>query len=127
MTHPVIEPAQLTQRAEGVYAPLGFDPRHMPSSGAVRILRDDLRAHYGDAAIGGNVMPVIQWRLHPVVLRLHETRVLNYKYVFCTPLVGPLLDLVWYVQGAAPGNHPGWQLSNGSYFIYHHNLTEPIR
>ena len=127
MNHPVIEPAQLTQRAQGIYAPLGFDVRHTPSSGAIQILRDDLRAHYGDAVIRDDVMPVISWRLHPTVLRLNQTRVLNYKYVFCTPLIGPLLDLVWYVQGAAWGLNPNWQLSNGTYFIYHHNLTEPIR
>lgn len=127
MTHPVIEPTFLPSGAERVYAPLGFDPRHDPHPGALQVLTADLRAHYGDAVFTDDVVPVISWRLHPTVLRLNQTRVLNYKYVFCTPLIGPLLDLVWYVQGAAWGLNPNWQLSNGTYFIYHHNLTEPIR
>ncbi|AGI12328.1 hypothetical protein FF47_56 [Mycobacterium phage FF47] len=106
---------------EGVYAPLGFPPAHQPSSGAIQALIDDLRAHYGSL---GNVVPVITWRMHPLVLRLYGglPRHLDHSYLFVTPLVGPLLDLVWYVQGVVPGDHPDWELSNGSYYIYHKAL-----
>lgn len=125
--NPVIPAGQLRTGAERIYAPLGFPPEHVPSSGALQVLTDDLRAYYGDAVMLGAgylVEPVITWRLNPIVMRLHDgkQRRLETCYVFCTPLVGPLLDLVWYVQGAAMGSNLAWQWTAKGTFIYHHSL-----
>lgn len=115
----------IDELAPGVaYGAFGFNHQQQPSSSALERATAALRAHYGGFVITQDVVPVIMWRAHPLLVRLpeHMVRSILKRYVFVTPLTTPDLCLVWYVQGMARGDSPDWFVSRGSSGIYYSRL-----